>query len=223
MNIEKFITGLHEYLKDNFAPLIERITNIEKKYKPLEERIKTLEARKPDKGERGEKGAAGEKGERGEQGEQGIAGRDGRDGKDGKDGENGKDGKNGKDGERGTDGLGFEDLSVEQVDERTVAIKFMRGEEVKSFDIHLPALIYRDIYKHDVQYEVGDAVTYGGSLWIAKESVKGEKPDITKKWKLAVKKGRDGKQGERGEKGERGKDGKDGRDLTQKGFNGEKW
>lgn len=74
-DLEKFISGLHEY--------------IGKALRPLAERVKALEDREPERGEKGEpgiEGAQGPKGDAGEigpQGERGIPGENGDPGKDG--------------------------------------------------------------------------------------------------------------------------------------------
>lgn len=100
----------------------------------------------------------------------------------------------GDDGKPGADGLGFDDLSVEYDGEKTVTLKFVRGEQSKEFPLVLPVVIDRGVFSEGKTYEPGDGVTWGGSFWIAQESTT-EKPDSTKGWRLAVKKGRDGKDG----------------------------
>lgn len=93
----------------------------------------------------------------------------------------------------GKDGLGFEDMEfITGEDGRPVA-KFQRGEIVKS--IALPCIIDRGPYRSGETYQKGDAVSYGGGLWIAQD-VTSEKPDGGSGWRLAVKKGRDGKDGQ---------------------------
>lgn len=105
----------------------------------------------------------------------------------GKDGEPGRDGIDGKD---GADGLGFEDLTFDTDEHGRVVAKFQRGDLVKS--IRLPGIVDRGPYRFDEVYEKGDAVTYGGSLWIAQEDTS-EKPEGGAAWRLAVRKGRDGR------------------------------
>ena len=166
-------------------------------------RLDAIEARQPEKGE---------------QGIQGIAGRDGRDGFNGKDGEKGADGidgVDGKDGKDGIDGLGFDDMHVEYDGERTVTVKFVRGDVVKSFPIRFPVVLDTGVYSEAKTYTQGDAVTFAGSYWIAKTDAT-TKPGTSDEWRLAVKRGspgKDGKDGLRGEKGERGTNGLNGRDL----------
>lgn len=62
----------------------------------------------------------------------------------------------------------------------------------KHFDV--PVVIDRGVFKHGNTYKTGDAVTWGGSLWIAQEPT-ADKPGepAAKGWRLAVKKGRDAK------------------------------
>lgn len=168
-------------------------------------RLATLEMK-----ERGLDGAPGQVGPQGEQG------RDGRDGRDGQPGQPGADGAAGKD---GLDGFGFDDLSVKYDGERTLTVEFIRqdGDQLrtKSFPITLPVVLDRGVYRSDINYEQGDAVSWAGSLWIARASTHGEKPgDGATSWRLAVKAGREGKQGPKGETGKDGKDGRPGRDLT---------
>lgn len=192
---------------------------------PVLERIAALEAREPVPGPQGEKGADGAPGERGPEGPQGIPGRDGRDGMQGLPGEKGLDGKDGRDGidgKDGKDGLGFDDLEMIHDGERGFVFRFARGEQVKEFAFTIPIVLDRGVYKADGEYQRGDAVTWGGSLWIAQDETN-EKPGEGKGWRLAVKKGRDGKDGQNGQKGERGPEGKPGRDLTQLGADGGKW
>lgn len=56
----------------------------------------------------------------------------------------------------------------------------------------IPSVVYKDVYREGTEYDEGDAVTFGGSLWIAKEKTS-EKPSASSSWKLAVKRGRDAK------------------------------
>lgn len=95
-------------------------------------------------------------------------------------------------GEPGKDGLGFDDLDVCVLDDdRTIELAFRRGEEEKVFTLKWPTVIYRDVYKEGQQYEPGDMVTWGGSVWHCDKSTT-TKPG-TDDWTLAVKRGRDGK------------------------------
>lgn len=153
-------------------------------------------------------GKPGEKGEKGDPGQDGAPGRDGLDVKDLFRGEGGvlvatmsdgrvkelgqfvgKDGEPGKD---GADGLGFDDLSFDYDGEKTITLRFVKGDQVKEFPVVMPVVIDRGVFSEGKTYSPGDGVTWGGSFWIAQEET-GEKPDSAKGWRLAVKKGRDGK------------------------------
>lgn len=155
-------------------------------------------------------GKPGEKGEKGDPGQDGAPGRDGVDVKDLFRGEGGvlvatmsdgrvkelgqfvgKDGEPGKD---GADGLGFDDLSFEYDGEKTITLRFTKGDQVKEFPVVMPVVIDRGVFSEGKAYSPGDGVTWGGSFWIAQEETC-EKPDSAKGWRLAVKKGRDGKDG----------------------------
>lgn len=101
----------------------------------------------------------------------------------------------GKDGEPGAPGLGFDDLDVSVLDDdRTIELSFRRGEEEKAFTLKWPTMIYRGVW-HEGEFSAGDAVTWGGSVWIAEKDTNAKPDAADSGWKLAVKKGRDGKNG----------------------------
>lgn len=192
-------------------------------------------------GERGEPGERGEKGDAGERGPEGPAGRNGLDiaaliidregnlvatwtdgtarvigpvvGKDGAPGRDGKDGAPGKD---GRDGVSFDNLLAEYDNERTVTLFAVKGEDRREIGtLVLPIPIDRGVWKDGETYQRGDVVTHGGSAFIA-QAPSGEKPEGSKQWRLAVKRGRDGKDGkdgDRGLQGPKGDPGLDGRKL----------
>lgn len=111
----------------------------------------------------------------------------------GKDGNNGADGLKGKD---GVDGLGWDDLAVAQVDDRTVTVKCVRGVQVKELGtLIFPVEIYRGVYLENKTYDRGDCVTWGGSEWHCNEMTTTKPGDGSKAWTLKVKRGRDGKDG----------------------------
>ena len=98
----------------------------------------------------------------------------------------------GQDGEPGLDGLGFDDLEVlDGAAEFT--LRLVRGERVKEWTLAKPTLAdcYRGVWREG-SFKAGDAVTWGGSLWIAQRATEA-KPETNDDWKLAVKRGRDGK------------------------------
>lgn len=121
-------------------------------------------------------------------------------------------------GKDGADGLGFDDLNVEFDGLRTLSLKFVRGEQTKTFDFVIPAVIDKGFYAQGTNYTKGDGVTFGGSYWIAKQDEPTSKPGdgVSDDWTLAARKGRDGSKGEAGPEGKKGMDGKpglNGRDL----------
>lgn len=90
---------------------------------------------------------------------------------------------------------GVHEHSIEQLDERTFAIKsVMTSGAVVEKRVALPAVLDRGVFRDGTKYAKGDAVTYGGSLWIGQADEPPGKPgDVGSGWRLAVKKGRDGK------------------------------
>lgn len=147
-------------------------------------------------------------------------GRDGKDGADGKDGRDGLDvvkfirdssdhliavlrdgttsdlgefvGKDGKDGKDGRDGFGFDEFDLAYDGKRSFILTFSRAGDVKQFAIDVPALLDQGVWREGSAYSKGDCVSFGGSLFIAQEDTS-DKPETSKAWRLAVKRGRDGK------------------------------
>jgi integrin beta 3 len=105
--------------------------------------------------------------------------------------------KDGEDGKNGADGLGFDDMDVQFDGERCISIVFAKGDITKKFDLSVPAVIDRGIYREGTEYSRGDGVTWAGSYWIAQDKT-AAKPDSGDGWRLAVKRGRDGKDGRNG-------------------------
>lgn len=88
---------------------------------------------------------------------------------------------------------GVSSVDIKQDNQRTFSISLERASgavEVKSFDV--PVTIYRDVFKSGNEYQPGDTVTWGGSMWHCNEPTT-DKPGETssKGWTLAIKKGRD--------------------------------
>jgi hypothetical protein len=176
------------------------------------------------RGDPGEDGKPGQAGEKGECGDPGAAGERGQDGKSitiedvvpvleamqtkwaldferraqelfqrsiermpvAKDGEPGKDGR---------DGFGFEDLTLERKDFRHYVLRFTRGDQVKEFDLDVPMLVYRGVYKRDEDYSVGDLVSWGGHMYHRDEPQAERRVDPDKTasgWTQCVKRGNDG-------------------------------
>src|SRR3990172_6022035 len=183
---------------------------------PLLRRIAALEARTVEAGPPGPPGLAGERGldgRDGRDGHDGTNGKDGRDGADGAPGPIGERGADGHDGTNGKDGFGLEDFSVAYDGDRTLSFRFMRGELERCQIVTLPMVIYRGVFAEGQTYAVGDAVTAGGSVWIAKQATSA-KPGLpseeSRAWQLAVKKGRDGPMGPAGPLGPAGPRGESG-------------
>lgn len=103
-------------------------------------------------------------------------------------------GRNGEPGKDGADGFGFDDLEATYDGEKTVTLKFTKGERVKEFSFTMPVVIDRGIFCEGNTYAAGDGVTWGGSFWIAQKDT-ATKPGEGGDWRLAVKKGRDGRDG----------------------------
>jgi hypothetical protein len=95
---------------------------------------------------------------------------------------------------RGSDGLGFDDLTVDYDGERTIALVFTKGKRVERKEIVLPIPVDRGVWREGETYQRGDAVTWGGNLSIAQRDTTA-KPEASDDWRLAVRKGRDGKPG----------------------------
>lgn len=91
-----------------------------------------------------------------------------------------------KDGKDGKDAAPIESLEITQ-NERHVTIKLGDVERT----ITLNTILDRGVWEQRA-YEAGDAVSYGGSLWIAQQDTE-DAPGTSKAWRLAVKKGRDGR------------------------------
>lgn len=103
---------------------------------------------------------------------------------------------------RNTDGMhgwecvlrGVKSVSVAMANERTLTIttEMTDGEPVVK-EISIPTVIDRGPHTDAAEYEPGDAVTYGGSLWIAQKSAPVGRPgDVgSDGWRLAVRRGRD--------------------------------
>ena len=90
------------------------------------------------------------------------------------------------------DGFGFDDLSFDYDGERSLVLRFTRGDETKEFSVNLPIPIYRGVYRDGESYKKGDTTTWAGSIWIARNDTNNHPRDGTS-WQLAVKAGRDGR------------------------------
>jgi hypothetical protein len=106
-------------------------------------------------------------------------------------------------------------MRMEYDGERAFTFVFERGEQVKKFTFRAAFMIYRGAFKAG-NYERGDCVSYGGSIFVALCDVDGNAvPETSKHWQLAAKRGQHGRDGKAGERGERGPAGMDGRAWAQ--------
>jgi hypothetical protein len=96
----------------------------------------------------------------------------------------------GKDGEPG---LGFEEFDTHYDGERHLKLIWSRDGLEYIHHLHLPIPIYRGVWQDGQDYERGDTVTWGGSLWHCDAEKSAKKPDGGTDWRLAAKRGRDGK------------------------------
>jgi hypothetical protein len=128
-------------------------------------------------------------------------GRDGLPGVPGPAGEAGKPGRDGVDGAAGKDGT-LEGVTFRAEGRSVIVTRAADGAVVGTW--HTPAVLYRGYYQKDATYEVGDAVTYAGSLWIAAEDTGVRPIETSKAWTLAVKRGEPGKLGPAGPQGKSG-------------------
>jgi integrin beta 3 len=116
----------------------------------------------------------------------------------------------GRDGDNGVDGLGFEDLSVTQRDERSFVITAAQGARVKEIGTaSFPVALYRGVWTEGKTYDPGDSVTWSGSEWHCQTTTATKPGDGSKAWTLKVKRGRDGKDGKDGGPGPQGPAGRD--------------
>ncbi|MGB1215876.1 MAG: hypothetical protein ACPG4X_21080 [Pikeienuella sp.] len=98
----------------------------------------------------------------------------------------------GKDGETG---VGFDDLDIVHDGEREFTLRFQRGAKIVEKTLTIPAMLDRGVFSEGKQYDQGDVVSFGGSMWVAQKGTD-ERPGTGDGWRLSVKKGRDGKNGE---------------------------
>ena len=145
-------------------------------------------------GKRGEKGDTGEKGERGEPGAQGATGPAGSDGKDGAPGQKGEPGRNAAD-------LNYlQNYAGEQIARalKTATMTTPDGGRTlrwaigdATHEIKTALVLDAGVWKEGASYVPGDAVTLGGSLFIAQAET-AAKPGKSDDWRLAVQRGKDG-------------------------------
>lgn len=147
-------------------------------------------------GKRGQKGDTGEKGDRGDVGKQGPIGPAGLDGKDGERGARGDPGRNAADLILLQE---YIDQRIERMIEATTITTPDNGRTlhwalggIKIREIKTGLVLDAGVWKEATVYSAGDAVSMGGSLFIAQTSTSA-KPGKSDDWRLAVKRGTDGR------------------------------
>jgi collagen triple helix repeat protein len=147
-------------------------------------------------GKRGAKGETGERGERGEAGKQGPMGPAGEDGKPGAPGQKGEPGRNAAD-------LTLLQEHIDQRVERAIdaitvmtpdggrTLRLAFGNKVR--EVKTAIVLDAGVWKEGASYLPGDAVTMGGSLFIAQIATTAKPEDKSGDWRLAVKRGHDGR------------------------------
>jgi hypothetical protein len=106
----------------------------------------------------------------------------------------------GRDGAPGRDGLSFDafELDFEQVDARTLRAKWTNAagkEQVREYRFPVP--IHCGYHEEGKSYEAGDAVSFGGTTFLAK-TLTAQKPELDNPksdWVILAKKGRDSRHG----------------------------
>jgi collagen triple helix repeat protein len=151
-------------------------------------------------GETGPEGKRGLQGERGEKGERGEPGKEGRAGPAGSDGKDGKPGAKGEPGRNAADLSYLQDYATEQVARALKTammttpdggrtLRWVIGDAVH--EIKTALVLDAGVWKEGASYVPGDAVTLGGSLFIAQAETTA-KPSKSDDWRLAVQRGKDG-------------------------------
>jgi len=146
-------------------------------------------------GKRGLQGERGEKGERGEPGKPGAVGAAGIDGRNGERGAKGEPGRNASDltylEERQADLLGrVLKTATFTTPDGGRTLRWAVGEAVH--EIKTAIVLDAGVWKEGKDYAAGDAVSHGGSLFIAQANTTA-KPGASDDWRLAVKRGNDGR------------------------------
>lgn len=94
----------------------------------------------------------------------------------------------------GLDALSLEDIDITLSDDgRTVKMTFKDSSRQIEKSIKLATILDKGVFKDGAQYEKGDAVTFGGSAYVAQKDLPGGKPGASNDWRLFAKRGRDGR------------------------------
>jgi hypothetical protein len=89
---------------------------------------------------------------------------------------------------------GIADISIEYDGDRALSIKTEKScGDIVEKQFHVPAMIYRDVYRSGESYSKGDTCTYAGSLYTCVNETQERPGTASKDWRLSAKRGRDGK------------------------------
>jgi hypothetical protein len=94
--------------------------------------------------------------------------------------------------------FGLDDFDIEYDGERTIAVVLTKGAFTRRREFVFPVQIYRGIWDATAKYVRGDAVTWAGAQWVAKNDTTDKPGEGGEGWQLSVKKGRDGRDGKDG-------------------------
>jgi Collagen triple helix repeat (20 copies) len=151
-------------------------------------------------GETGPEGRCGPQGERGEKGERGEAGNQGATGPAGADGKDGTPGQKGEPGRNAADLNYLQNYAADQVARALKTATVMTPDGGRTLrwtvgdivhEIKTAIVLDAGVWKEGIAYLPGDAVTMGGSLFIAQAETSA-KPGKSDDWRLAVQRGKDG-------------------------------
>ena len=102
-------------------------------------------------------------------------------------------GRDGLNGDRGPEGFSLTDFDTDwRPEDKVLILSWDAGDHRYSHELFIPYLRDCGVWAEGASYLKGDGVTWGGSFWTAQDDTS-DKPDGSKSWRLAVKKGRDGK------------------------------
>lgn len=88
-------------------------------------------------------------------------------------------------------------------DGRTITFRIAAGDTRVERSVTTAVVLDRGVWREGA-FKRGDAVTWGGSLFVAQRDTETKPETMGSDWRLAVKRGRDGKQGPEGKEGPRG-------------------
>lgn len=198
-DLEQVAPAIIEILKEQTAPLLRRVEQLESDKRELQEAVKRLQSCRDDleleirlmaESEIGKCEAVrasvrdGRDGRDGAQGPPGVQGPHGDPGPMGPQGERGYQGERGECGERGEQGF-----QGQQGEPGPTGEKGAPGEQGD------PGLTYKAGWTEDTVYMEGDIVTRGGSAWYCNTDHTNGEPGSSEDWNLMVQRGQRGPRG----------------------------